>query len=91
MLSRLTVEDTDHVTNSTTANVTVVKVMDYPPEANAGQDAIIYLPVNSIILNGNMSTDDRGIVSWEWTKSPSDQNKAVDMQVRCQSTFSRVA
>lgn len=78
--SRLTVEDSDHVTNSTLANITVLKVTDYPPSANAGQDIIIYLPQNTITLNGNLSTDDRGIASWEWTKSPSDQNKAVDMQ-----------
>ncbi|KAK7867796.1 hypothetical protein R5R35_001209 [Gryllus longicercus] len=77
---KLTVEDSDHVSNYTTANVTVLKVTDYPPEANAGQDIIIYLPHNNLTLNGNLSTDDRGIVSWEWTKSPSDQDKAVDMQ-----------
>lgn len=53
---------------------------DYPPSANAGQNVIIYLPQNTLTLNGNLSTDDRGIASWEWTKSPSDQNKAVDMQ-----------
>ncbi|XP_047368671.1 dyslexia-associated protein KIAA0319 [Vespa velutina] len=77
---KLTVEDSDHVTNSTKANITVLKVIDYPPSANAGQDVIIYLPQNTLILNGNLSTDDRGIATWEWTKSPSDQNKAVDMQ-----------
>ncbi|XP_070161283.1 dyslexia-associated protein KIAA0319 [Polyergus mexicanus] len=77
---KLTVEDSDHVTNSTSANITVLKVIDYPPSANAGQDVIIYLPQNTLTLNGNLSTDDRGIASWEWTKSPSDQNKAVDMQ-----------
>lgn len=55
-------------------------MIDYPPSANAGQDVIIYLPQNTFTLNGNLSTDDRGIASWEWTKSPSDQNKAVDMQ-----------
>ncbi|XP_049856046.1 dyslexia-associated protein KIAA0319-like protein isoform X1 [Schistocerca gregaria] len=77
---KLTVEDSDHAMNSTTANITVLKVTDYPPEANAGQDIIIYLPHNNLTLNGNLSTDDRGIASWEWTKSPTDQNKAVDMQ-----------
>lgn len=77
---KLTVEDSDHATNSTKANITVLKVTDYPPSANAGQDVIIYLPQNTLVLNGNLSTDDRGIASWEWTKSPSDQNKAVDMQ-----------
>ncbi|XP_044017263.1 dyslexia-associated protein KIAA0319 homolog [Aphidius gifuensis] len=77
---KLTVEDSNKATNWTTANITVLKVPDYPPNANAGQDIIIYLPNNKIILNGNLSSDDRGISSWEWTKSPSDQNKAVDMQ-----------
>ncbi|XP_012278957.1 dyslexia-associated protein KIAA0319-like protein [Orussus abietinus] len=77
---KLTVEDSDHVTNFTVANITVLKVIDYPPSANAGQNIIIYLPQNTITLNGNLSTDDRGIANWEWTKSPSDQNKAVDMQ-----------
>lgn len=76
----LTVEDSDHAKNSTTANITVLKVPDYPPVANAGQDVILYLPHNSVTLNGSLSTDDKGIVSWEWTKSPSDQDKAVDMQ-----------
>jgi len=77
---KLTVEDSHHATNSTTANITVLKVTDYPPEANAGQDIIMYLPHNNLTLCGNLSTDDRGIASWEWTKSPSDQDKAVDMQ-----------
>lgn len=31
-------------------------------------------------MNGSLSTDDRGIVSWEWTKDANDQGKAVDMQ-----------
>lgn len=77
---KLTVEDSDHVTNFTMANITVLKLTDYPPSAIAGQDIIVYLPQNTITLNGNLSTDDRGIASWVWTKSPSDQNKAVDMQ-----------
>lgn len=34
---KLTVEDSDHVKNSTTANITVLNHTDYPPEANAGQ------------------------------------------------------
>lgn len=34
---RLTVEDSDHVKNSTTANITVLNHTDYPPEANAGK------------------------------------------------------
>ncbi|CAK1555617.1 unnamed protein product [Leptosia nina] len=77
---KLTVEDSDHVKNSTTANITVLNHTDYPPEANAGQDVIIYLPNNNLTLNGSLSTDDHEITSWEWTKSAEDANKAVDMQ-----------
>ncbi|KAG6443289.1 dyslexia-associated protein KIAA0319 [Manduca sexta] len=77
---KLTVEDSDHVKNSTTANITVLNHTDYPPEANAGQDVIIYLPNNNLTLNGSLSTDDHEIKSWEWTKSAEDENKAVDMQ-----------
>ncbi|KAL1122383.1 hypothetical protein AAG570_003788 [Ranatra chinensis] len=77
---RLIVTDTDGATNSTIANITVLQAPDYPPEANAGPSTVIYLPRNNVTLNGNLSSDDRGIVSWEWTKSPGDQDKAVDMQ-----------
>ncbi|CAH2043698.1 unnamed protein product, partial [Iphiclides podalirius] len=77
---KLTVEDSDHVKNSTYANITVLNHTDYPPEANAGQDVIIYLPNNNLTLNGSLSTDDHEITSWEWTKSTEDENKAVDMQ-----------
>lgn len=45
-----------------------------------GRDQIIYLPHNNVTLNGNLSIDDREIVTWEWTKSPSDADKAADMQ-----------
>jgi hypothetical protein len=77
---KLTVTDTDKATSSGTANVTVLKFIDYPPDANAGEDKIIYLPHNNITLNGNLSTDDHAITTWEWTKSPDDAQKAVDMQ-----------
>lgn len=77
---KVTVTDTDQATNSSTANITVLKITDYPPEANAGPDVIIYLPHNKVTLNGNLSIDDRAIVTWEWTKSSSDADKAADMQ-----------
>lgn len=38
------------------------------------------MPQNEVTLNGNLSTDDKGIKSWEWKKSP-DTDKAVDMEV----------
>lgn len=77
---QLTVTDSDNAKNSTTANITVLKVTDYPPEANAGTAVMVYLPHNNVTLNGTASTDDREIVAWEWTKDASDESKAVDMQ-----------
>ena len=63
------------------AYVNVQKAKDYPPTANAGKDQIIFLPQNYITLNGNASTDDKGIKEWEWTKGLDTQDLAVDMQV----------
>ena len=42
---------------------------DYKPNANAGPDVEIKLPINFAILNGSGSTDDHGIASYEWTKT----------------------
>ncbi|XP_025091552.1 dyslexia-associated protein KIAA0319-like protein [Pomacea canaliculata] len=66
---QLTVTDTDGATNSTSANVTVIKETDYPPKADAGSDVVINLPQNSVVLCGNASTDDKGIAAYEWFKS----------------------
>jgi dyslexia-associated protein KIAA0319-like protein len=77
---KLTLTDSDKAENSTTAMIQVVEEIDYPPQANAGADVILYLPHNNITLNGTLSTDDHQIISWEWTKDASDEAKAVDMQ-----------
>ena len=45
----------------------VIEETDYPPTANAGEDKVVYLPINQVTLHGNQSSDDHGIVSWEWT------------------------
>lgn len=74
--------DEEGASNSTDAKVEVLEEPDYPPVANAGPSVVLYLPRNNITLNGSLSSDDKGITSWEWTKSPSDHDKAVDMQVR---------
>ncbi|XP_072404483.1 dyslexia-associated protein KIAA0319-like protein isoform X3 [Chiloscyllium punctatum] len=76
----LTVVDSDGASNSTTAVVTVHKAVDYPPVANAGANQVLTLPKNSIMLYGNQSTDDHGIVSYEWSLSPKSKGKVVEMQ-----------
>jgi len=77
---KLTVTDTYKVQNSTTAQITVVKIVDYPPQSNPGPDVIVYLPHNKVTLNGSLSSDDHEIVGWEWTKDSNEESKAVDMQ-----------
>ncbi|KFB46235.1 AGAP008639-PA-like protein [Anopheles sinensis] len=77
---KLTVVDEQGLSNSTTAIIQVLKEIDYPPEANAGKNVILYLPNNNVTLNGSLSKDDNGIVAWEWTKASTNQSKAVDMQ-----------
>nr|CAG4642290.1 EOG090X00QS [Evadne anonyx] len=78
---KLTVTDSDQESNSAYATLEVVKETDYPPAANAGEAVIVFLPQNTLTLNGNQSTDDHGIVSWEWTLINGNGNgRAVDMQ-----------
>lgn len=79
---RLTVIDSDGAANSTVASLTVNKPVDYPPIANAGPNQAVTLPQNSITLNGNQSSDDHEIVSYEWSLSPKSEGKVVAMQVR---------
>lgn len=81
---KLTVTDGNGAQNSSTAQIYVLKGTDYPPEANAVPNVMVRLPHNSLVLNGSQSTDDRGIVSWEWIKDLSETASgaagAVDMQ-----------
>ncbi|XP_066572010.1 dyslexia-associated protein KIAA0319 isoform X1 [Amia ocellicauda] len=77
---RLTVIDSDGAANSTTAKVLVNRPVDYPPVANAGPNQAITLPHNYITLNGNQSSDDHSIVSYEWSLSPTSKGKVVAMQ-----------
>ncbi|XP_059152697.1 dyslexia-associated protein KIAA0319-like [Physella acuta] len=64
---KLTVTDSDGATDSTLANVIIKKEKDYPPQADVGSDVVIHLPQNSLTLYGNASTDDKGVLTYEWT------------------------
>uniref|UniRef100_H2YLW6 PKD domain-containing protein n=1 Tax=Ciona savignyi TaxID=51511 RepID=H2YLW6_CIOSA len=77
---KLTVTDTDGLTNSTLAHVLVNKGIDNKPIANAGVQQLITLPQDSAVLCGNQSRDDWGIVSYEWSLSPDSVNQVVDLQ-----------
>ncbi|KAM4027057.1 dyslexia-associated protein KIAA0319 homolog [Anomaloglossus baeobatrachus] len=77
---RITVADSDGATNSTEAYVIVNKVVDHPPIAYAGPNQLITLPQNHISLNGNLSSDDHQIISYEWSLSPSSTGKVMAMK-----------
>ncbi|KAM4631188.1 dyslexia-associated protein KIAA0319-like protein isoform 1-T2 [Polymixia lowei] len=76
----LTVTDSDGAKSSTQATLSVNKAMDYKPVANAGPNQVITLPRNSIMLNGNQSTDDHEPLGYEWSLSPESKGKVVEMQ-----------
>ncbi|NP_001074520.1 dyslexia-associated protein KIAA0319 homolog precursor [Mus musculus] len=77
---RLTITDSDGATNSTTASLVIRDAVDYPPVANAGPNQTITLPQNTIILNGNQSSDDHQIVLYEWFAGPGGESKEMVMQ-----------
>ncbi|XP_058025725.1 low-density lipoprotein receptor-related protein 11 isoform X1 [Ahaetulla prasina] len=52
---------------------------DEPPLSKAGEDIILQLPVDWVILDGRESVDDHGIIRYEWTLLQGVSS--VDMQV----------
>ncbi len=51
---------------------------NHPPVANAGPDQTINLPVNSVTLDGNSSTDpDNNIIKYEWTKVSGPSSSSI--------------
>ena len=54
---------------------------DAAPIANAGPDVYLTPPTNVAILNGSLSSDNKGIQYYKWTKS-SYHAQTVDMVVR---------
>ncbi|XP_068263615.1 low-density lipoprotein receptor-related protein 11 [Nyctibius grandis] len=52
---------------------------DEPPRCKAGQDIVLQSPVDWVLLDGRESSDDRGIVQYEWTLLQGDSS--VEMKV----------
>lgn len=70
----LKVTDAGALFSRDTVQITVV---NHPPVANAGADITVFLPMNSVNLNGSGSTDpENNITYYEWTKitGPSSYN-----------------
>ncbi|MEO7483222.1 MAG: hypothetical protein ABIT81_05645, partial [Ferruginibacter sp.] len=66
----LTVKDNGGLSAKDTMMVIVNDpAVNQPPIANAGADQTITLPIDSVLLNGNLSFDPDGtIVSYQWAK-----------------------
>jgi len=56
---------------------TQVIVKPEPPLSNAGSDAAITLPTNSIVLNGSGSFAKKGIKTYEWSKISGPANYQI--------------
>ncbi|XP_062429709.1 low-density lipoprotein receptor-related protein 11 [Rhea pennata] len=52
---------------------------DDPPQCKAGQDTVLQSPVDWVLLDGRESSDDHGIVQYEWTLLQGDS--AIEMKV----------
>lgn len=52
---------------------------DAPPLSKAGQDVVLHLPTDGVVLDGRESTDDHAIVQYEWALLQGDPS--VDMKV----------
>ncbi|EFB29789.1 hypothetical protein PANDA_009295, partial [Ailuropoda melanoleuca] len=55
------------------------KEKDEPPLSKAGQDVVLHLPTDGVVLDGRESTDDHAIIQYEWTLLQGDPS--VDMKV----------
>ena len=65
---KLEVKDNKGAIGTDIIQVVVNPAPNQPPVANAGADATITLPVNSLILSGSGSDADGNIVSYNWAK-----------------------
>jgi len=67
---RLTATDDSENSGKGSVFVSVLQNENSPPKANAGGDKTVVLPVSLVKLNGSLSTDDLGIVKWQWIREP---------------------
>jgi ribosomal protein L14 len=66
----LTVTDNNGLSSSANVTITVNPLVNLAPVANAGSNATITLPTNSVTLDGSASSDPDGtIASYSWTKT----------------------
>ncbi|XP_037683677.1 dyslexia-associated protein KIAA0319-like protein homolog [Choloepus didactylus] len=64
----LTVKDERNLKSQSSVNVIVKEEMNKPPIAKITGNVVIILPTNTAELDGSKSSDDKGIVSYLWTR-----------------------
>uniref|UniRef100_A0A8C5Z349 KIAA0319 like n=1 Tax=Marmota marmota marmota TaxID=9994 RepID=A0A8C5Z349_MARMA len=64
----LTVKDERNLQSQSSVNVIVKEEMNKPPIAKILGNVVITLPMNTAELDGSKSSDDKGIVSYLWTR-----------------------
>ncbi len=75
---QLTVTDDRGASDSAQVKITVIAAANQPPSANAGSNRTITLPVNSVTVNGSLSSDPDGtIASYAWAQILGSINKPV--------------
>jgi hypothetical protein len=65
---RLTVTDDDGAVHTDDISVTVNAAVNQAPNANAGTDIVITLPVNSTTLSGSGTDPDGSITAYSWAR-----------------------
>uniref|UniRef100_A0A7N9AMA4 KIAA0319-like n=1 Tax=Mastacembelus armatus TaxID=205130 RepID=A0A7N9AMA4_9TELE len=72
---------TDSAGQQDTAQVTVIvqPEVDQPPEAHVVSSPPISLPVRTAILDGSRSFDDKGVISYLWTRDDSSPAAGVSL------------
>jgi Secretion system C-terminal sorting domain/PKD domain len=84
----LTVTDDAGATGKDQVTITVNSAIALPPVANAGNDTIIALPVDTTVLNGTASKDpDDSIVAYQWQEVSGPTNATL---ISAGSAISRV-
>ncbi|KAL8578421.1 hypothetical protein ACOMHN_014920 [Nucella lapillus] len=65
---KLTVTDEEDQSSSDKLTAHVKMTKNRPPEAKAGGDRVVLLPVSMVTLDGSASSDDRGIATYLWER-----------------------
>jgi P2-related tail formation protein len=73
----LTVTDNNGATGKDTVQVVVLPAPNQPPSANAGPDILIYLPQDTVTLNGKATDPDGVISSFQWRKIAGPANYSL--------------